>query len=98
MDHHSFNVSNPVADPEGVRSNPYPCPQFLNIQFHFHGIFKKNEIKPAKRTPSSTHLSPPPSRNPGSAPETRWKNSLVLLKKRVKLNKLMHMHTLQINL
>ena len=28
--------------------------------FHFHGKYKKNEIKSAKRTPSSTHLNPPP--------------------------------------
>ena len=56
-----------MADPGGggggwgqwVRSNPNPRPQFLIIQFgltetklfHFHGIFKKNEIKSEKRTP-----------------------------------------------
>ena len=61
-----------VADPEGVQGfvrTPLPRPQSLNISetklFHFHGIFKQIDIKSAKRTPSSTELTPP-SRNPGS--------------------------------
>ena len=35
----------------------------LTFSFHLYGIFKKNEIKTAKRTPH------PLSRNPGSAPD-----------------------------
>ena len=36
--------------------------------FHFHGIFKKNEIKSAKRNPDPfIHMNP--LENPGSAPE-----------------------------
>ena len=48
--------------------------------FHFHGIFKTNEIKSAKGTPSSTHLNPPPppSRNPGSAPAKSNNFSVIL--------------------
>ena len=54
-----FITSLPVTDPDGnqeVRPNPPSHPPFLNILsetklFHFHGIFKKNEIKSAKRTP-----------------------------------------------
>ena len=45
--------------------------------FHFHGIFKKNEIQSAMRTPSS-HLNPP-SRNPVSAPEIMRKSNKVLI-------------------
>ena len=37
--------------------------------FHFHGIFKRNEIKSAKQTPTPIHLNPL-SRNPGSAPDS----------------------------
>ena len=55
-----------VADPEGVGS---PSP-LLNILwkefgltetklFHFHGIFKINEIKLAKRTPTPLYLWTP---------------------------------------
>ena len=63
-----------MADPEGVDINSRP--QFLNIPLYFHGIFKKDETKSAKRTRSSTHLNPP-SRNPGSAPETYIHRALV---------------------
>ena len=50
--------------------------------FHFHGMFKKNEIKSAKHPPPPTHTHTfihmnPLSRNPGSAPgkveQTKWK-------------------------
>ena len=39
--------------------------------FHFHGIFKKHDIKSAKRTTAPLYI--PLARNPGSAPcsETR---------------------------
>ena len=36
--------------------------------FHFHGVFKKNEIKLAKRPHIFIHMNPL-SRNPGSTPE-----------------------------
>ena len=55
-----------VSDPEGVAWAPPPPlpPSFLNILrkwnnlelFHFHGIFKKNEIKSAKRTPTPLYI------------------------------------------
>ena len=45
--------------------------------FHFHGIFKKNEIKSAMRTPSS-HLNPP-SRNRGTASEIMRTSNKVLI-------------------
>ena len=68
-----------VADSEGAQGvglNPLPAPHFkISYEngskfgfsetklFHFHGIFKKNEIKSAKRTPIPFYI-----RNPGSAP------------------------------
>ena len=62
----------------GGSSNPPPPPPFLDNPmkmkyetklFHFHGIFKKNEIKSAKLTPNPRnfiHMNPL-SRNPESA-------------------------------
>ena len=62
----------PVADPEGgqgVRSQPLNAPVFkypIKMKyfglrktklFHFHGIFKKNEIKSAKRTPTQPNYT-----------------------------------------
>ena len=71
--------SEPVADPEGVHSNPLLVPIFyLSYEneiietelFHFHGIFGKNEIKSAKRTTHTLYVYEPPFQYPGSACES----------------------------
>ena len=76
-----------MADPEGIRGfaqtpSPPPVSKYLMISetklFHFHSIFKKNEIKSAKRTHNSFIHMNPLSRIPGSAPERIFK--LILLK------------------
>ena len=54
-----------VADPEGVQgvgSNPPPSPSPIFSEtklFHFHGIFKKIEIKSAKGTPIPLYIQTP---------------------------------------
>ena len=56
-----------VADQEGVRSKPlhplFKYPMKIKLfgltetkLFHFHGIFRKGEIKSAKRTPSPSYI------------------------------------------
>ena len=64
-------------------TRPPPHPQFLNILwkwnnlvsetklFRFHWIFKKNERKYAKRTPTKLYIWTP-SRNPRSATDVLW--------------------------
>ena len=39
---------------------PPPCPLFLNIPWKWNGIFKKNEIKSAKRTRPHIYTYDPP--------------------------------------
>ena len=62
-----------MADQEGVKGFPVPCFKYPISEtklFHFHGIFKKNEIKSAKRIPHTFINTNPISRNPGFAPGT----------------------------
>ena len=55
-----------MADPEGVRSNPFNAAHFFKISYeneiiwlHFHGIFDKIEIKSARRTPTLLYIRAP---------------------------------------
>ena len=69
-------LTHSVADPEGVQGfalvfeYPMKTKKFGLSEtklFHFHGIFRENDIKSAKRTPHIVIYMNPGSRIPGSA-------------------------------
>ena len=81
---------------------PPPCPPFINIlkklnnlvsmrpkEFHFHGIFKKNEIRSANRTTAiSTHE--PPFQKSWTRPCTNMQSNILTFSVQYIVNLQMH--------